>query len=246
MLIQFNAVYCFDHSSPPLSPVADSPQQMVTRPVWVPDAVAKECMVCRTKFSTFVRKHHCRRCGRVVCSACSPHHVSLTAADSAPSGHAPSEHGKLERVCKECFKEMTAQHNRCELVGLTFSEGCNVVYYFPCVANSQSRPLRDSKVLLGSTSNSAVGGLPAVGQTTITKSPDHDSTDTEDSDDSSDEKEKQVGPFPPSPSSFPPSAPTPSPLLFLNMRMIVFMSPFPFLVSVRTIKSQFTFEEFVD
>ena len=98
-----------------LSPVADSPQQMLTRPVWVPDAVAKDCMICQTRFSTFVRKHHCRRCGRVVCSACSPHHVSLTAADSALTGHAPSEHSKLERVCKECFKEMTTQHNRCEL-----------------------------------------------------------------------------------------------------------------------------------
>ena len=103
-----------------LPTVADSPQQMVTRPVWVPDAVAKECMVCQTRFSTFVRKHHCRRCGRVVCSACSPHHVSLTAADSALLGHAPSEHSKLERVCKECFKEMTAQHNRCKLLRLRF------------------------------------------------------------------------------------------------------------------------------
>ena len=94
--------------------VADSPQQMITRPVWVPDAVAKECMVCHTKFSTFVRKHHCRRCGRVVCSSCSPHHVSLASSDPGSSSHTPSsgEHTKLERVCKECFKEMTAQHNR--------------------------------------------------------------------------------------------------------------------------------------
>ena len=96
--------------------VADSPQQMMTRPVWVPDAVAKECMVCHIKFSTFVRKHHCRRCGRVVCSSCSPHHVSLAAVDSSMTGQTPpsGEQGKLERVCKECFKEMTAQHNRCK------------------------------------------------------------------------------------------------------------------------------------
>lgn len=60
--------------------------------------------------------------------------------------------------------------------------------YLLCVANSQSRPLRDSKV------NSAVGGSAAIGQT---KPPDHDSTDTEDSDDSSDEKEKQVTSSPP-------------------------------------------------
>ena len=116
-LTQYQLFPHFFPFPPPLSPspVADSPQQMLTRPVWVPDAVAKDCMICQMRFSTFVRKHHCRRCGRVVCSACSPHHVSLTAADSALTGHAPSEHSKLERVCKECFKEMTAQHNRCEL-----------------------------------------------------------------------------------------------------------------------------------
>jgi hypothetical protein len=62
-----------------------------------------------------------------------------------------------------------------------------------CAANSQSRPLRDSKILLGPAGNSsAVRGSAVIGQTTITKPPDHDSTDTEDSDDSSDEKEKQV------------------------------------------------------
>lgn len=39
---------------------------------WVKDENVNECMVCETKrFSLINRRHHCRRCGRVVCSNCS-------------------------------------------------------------------------------------------------------------------------------------------------------------------------------
>ena len=94
-----------------LPPVSDSQQQMLTRPVWVPDAMSRECMICSVKFTPFVRKHHCRRCGRVVCSSCSPHRVSLNAGEG-PVTSVDTPQGKLERTCRECFKEMTAVHNR--------------------------------------------------------------------------------------------------------------------------------------
>uniref|UniRef100_H3BXK2 Zinc finger FYVE domain-containing protein 26 n=1 Tax=Tetraodon nigroviridis TaxID=99883 RepID=H3BXK2_TETNG len=39
---------------------------------WVSDDKHHVCMVCqREKFSMFNRRHHCRRCGRLVCQACS-------------------------------------------------------------------------------------------------------------------------------------------------------------------------------
>ncbi|KAI5927717.1 FYVE zinc finger-domain-containing protein [Camillea tinctor] len=46
-------------------------------PRWQPDAEVTYCPICRTQFSIFVRKHHCRKCGRVVCNACSPHRIIL-------------------------------------------------------------------------------------------------------------------------------------------------------------------------
>jgi hypothetical protein len=34
---------------------------------WVHDADVQHCMVCRSDFGFFKRKHHCRACGSVVC-----------------------------------------------------------------------------------------------------------------------------------------------------------------------------------
>ncbi len=67
----------------------------------MPDAASKQCMICKQKFSAFVRKHHCRMCGRVVCSTCSPEKADITKLSGGTKG---SGSGKLERVCKSCKK----------------------------------------------------------------------------------------------------------------------------------------------
>ncbi|KAK1473366.1 FYVE zinc finger protein [Colletotrichum cuscutae] len=46
-------------------------------PRWQPDAEVVLCPICNVQFSIFVRKHHCRKCGRVVCNACSPHRITI-------------------------------------------------------------------------------------------------------------------------------------------------------------------------
>ena len=40
-------------------------------PVWIPDQRVTMCQECSTEFGLVVRRHHCRACGRVVCSPCS-------------------------------------------------------------------------------------------------------------------------------------------------------------------------------
>lgn len=42
-----------------------------TPATWIPDARVKICFGCAVRFSTLRRKHHCRSCGRIFCSACS-------------------------------------------------------------------------------------------------------------------------------------------------------------------------------
>lgn len=52
-------------------------ESAVVLPRWQPDAEVTYCPICRTQFSIFVRKHHCRKCGRVVCNSCSPHRIII-------------------------------------------------------------------------------------------------------------------------------------------------------------------------
>lgn len=38
---------------------------------WILDCQVKDCMCCNKRFSFFVRRHHCRTCGNIVCHSCS-------------------------------------------------------------------------------------------------------------------------------------------------------------------------------
>jgi hypothetical protein len=46
-------------------------------PRWQPDSEASECPICGRQFTWLFRRHHCRKCGRVVCNECSPHRITI-------------------------------------------------------------------------------------------------------------------------------------------------------------------------
>ena len=46
-------------------------------PKWQPDSEVSECPICSRQFTFWFRKHHCRKCGRVVCAGCSPHRITI-------------------------------------------------------------------------------------------------------------------------------------------------------------------------
>lgn len=60
-------------------------------PVWIPDSDAPVCMMCQAKFTMWKRRHHCRACGKVLCSACCNQKAFLPFLDN-----------KEARVCIEC------------------------------------------------------------------------------------------------------------------------------------------------
>ena len=49
----------------------------IVLPRWQPDVDVSKCPICGTIFSFWYRKHHCRKCGRVVCANCSPHRITI-------------------------------------------------------------------------------------------------------------------------------------------------------------------------
>ena len=63
-----------------------------TAPVWIPDQRVTMCQVCSNEFTLVNRRHHCRACGKVVCSQCS-------------ANKAPIKYRQYEpvRVCSSCF-----------------------------------------------------------------------------------------------------------------------------------------------
>ncbi|XP_076257835.1 pleckstrin homology and FYVE domain containing family member rush hour isoform X1 [Rhynchophorus ferrugineus] len=66
--------------------------------VWVPDVEAPVCMHCKkTQFTLINRRHHCRKCGSVVCGPCSNKRFLL-----------PNQSSKPLRVCLQCYEVLTA------------------------------------------------------------------------------------------------------------------------------------------
>ena len=54
---------------------SDSRRYVVPR--WQPDSEVNECPICKRPFTWMFRRHHCRKCGRVVCNDCSPHRITI-------------------------------------------------------------------------------------------------------------------------------------------------------------------------
>ena len=64
--------------------------------VWVPDNWSDSCMVdnCRKKFNSLTnRRHHCRWCGKLICSTCGKYKLA----------HKLDANSMIKPVCKQCY-----------------------------------------------------------------------------------------------------------------------------------------------
>ena len=48
-----------------------------TCPRWVPDAACDACMYCGRRFAVLFRRHHCRKCGALLCGVCTGYKLDL-------------------------------------------------------------------------------------------------------------------------------------------------------------------------
>ncbi|GFT90680.1 FYVE, RhoGEF and PH domain-containing protein 6 [Nephila pilipes] len=65
-------------------------------PVWIPDARVTMCQLCTSEFTVTFRRHHCRACGKVICSICSSNRIPLAYLGTS----------KVNRVCDECYSKL--------------------------------------------------------------------------------------------------------------------------------------------
>jgi hypothetical protein len=67
-------------------------------PIWRPNDTSGLCSRCNAEFSIMLRRHHCRKCGNIVCDNCSKDRVVIANIDN----------GKAVRVCAPCKLSLTA------------------------------------------------------------------------------------------------------------------------------------------
>jgi len=62
---------------PSIETSRDRRSRDIVLPKWQSDTEVSKCPICGTAFGFWYRKHHCRKCGRVVCANCSPHRITI-------------------------------------------------------------------------------------------------------------------------------------------------------------------------
>uniref|UniRef100_I3J1A5 FYVE and coiled-coil domain-containing protein 1 n=1 Tax=Oreochromis niloticus TaxID=8128 RepID=I3J1A5_ORENI len=63
---------------------------------WLVDQEATNCLDCKGQFTWWLRRHHCRLCGRIFCYYCSNNYVVT------------KQSGKKERCCRHCYTQHSA------------------------------------------------------------------------------------------------------------------------------------------
>lgn len=73
----------------------------VSKDFWMPDNSCRVCYDCDVQFTMFVRKHHCRLCGRVFCGKCTANSIPVPSVDPKNK----QSEGDRVRVCNFCFQQ---------------------------------------------------------------------------------------------------------------------------------------------
>jgi Phosphatidylinositol-4-phosphate 5-Kinase/TCP-1/cpn60 chaperonin family/FYVE zinc finger len=66
----------------------------VDQELWMRDSDTKTCFSCDAVFTIFRRRHHCRYCGYVFCSKCTPKHNEVLNGK------------KMQRICIKCYNNL--------------------------------------------------------------------------------------------------------------------------------------------
>jgi len=87
-----------------------APTATVSRFAWTPNSASKDCTACKAAFTTMKRRHHCRACGALVCSTCSPARIVLSEA-------------KPVRACSACAASIKLAAKRNSAIKVAAEDG---------------------------------------------------------------------------------------------------------------------------
>ncbi|KAI8380893.1 uncharacterized protein BYT42DRAFT_494355 [Radiomyces spectabilis] len=89
------------------------------RPIyaWEKNEQALDCRRCNRWFNLLIRRHHCRRCGLIVCDRCSTNRVMLPYSQIVQDPSLPVDQHYLvslqpQRVCDVCFGDLSKPATR--------------------------------------------------------------------------------------------------------------------------------------
>lgn len=105
ILATYNLMKMEGYNFPPLSE-SDAMFSADVAPTWKDGVV---CHMCRVKFGTFTRQHHCRACGEVFCSKCSSKQSIIPKIGIE----------REVRVCDPCYDEINPNEGNLEADGAT-------------------------------------------------------------------------------------------------------------------------------
>jgi hypothetical protein len=84
------------------------PMAMTPPPAWQRDEEADECGLCDKRFSLFIRRHHCRWCGKIFCDNCTSSRIPIPNTSSSSSTNSAASVQPEQRVCDTCHELLTS------------------------------------------------------------------------------------------------------------------------------------------
>ena len=77
--------------------------------IWIPSKNITKCYMCKEEFGLWLRKHHCRVCGRIFCAYCSNNWENIPSLVNVTTPPAKGNFsimafftGTKKRMCLEC------------------------------------------------------------------------------------------------------------------------------------------------
>ncbi|CAD5212381.1 unnamed protein product [Bursaphelenchus okinawaensis] len=125
------------------------------KPNWIKDDEYKKCMLCLAKFTLVNRRHHCRCCGRVLCSECCSIRRKLSYME---------ENEKAQRVCQPCnltLDRIEVYEKMAENAQQTAQEAIEIDEPASSTASSESPLLARRKSVLKPTKSESEGQCPS-------------------------------------------------------------------------------------